>query len=123
MGLSLTKLLDYIADFSETETGYIELSVNRIYSFRALLANAIRKLLAAKNYLEFFCLTRKCKEWEGDCIKAFLEFSNTFECCKVSPSIRGPCGLSYDFYLDGGSFGRNSFFLFGTPSQFRGRNG
>jgi len=123
MGLSLTRLLDYIADFSETATSYIELSINRFYSFRDLLDRAIQKLLMARNYREFLCLTQKCKEWESESIKAFLEFSEQFECCKVSPSIRGPCGLSYDFYLDGGSFRRNSFFLFGTPSQFRIRNG
>ncbi len=123
MGLSLTKLLDYIADFSETETGYIELSINRFYSFCDLLNKAIQKLLMAGNYREFLWRVQKCKEWKSESIKAFLEFSEEFECCKVSPCIRGSCGLSYDFYLDGGSFGGNSIFLFGTPSQFRIQNG
>ncbi len=122
MGLSLTKLLDYIANFSETEIGYIELSINRIYSFRVLLDKAIQKLLLARNYREFLFRVQGCKEWESDSLKVFLEFCEEFECCKVFPSIRGPCGLSYDFYLDGGSFRRNSFFLFGTPSQFRIQN-
>lgn len=123
MGLSLTKLLDYIAEFSETETGYIELSINRLYSFRDLLDKAIQKLLMARNYREFLCRSQKCNEWERESIKIFLEYSEAFECCKISPCIRGPCGLSYDFYLDGGSFRRNSYFLFGTASQFRISNG
>jgi len=33
--------------------------------------------------------------------------------------IRGPCALSYDFYLKGGGWLQNSHFLFGTPSQFK----
>lgn len=123
MGLSLTKLLDYIADFSETQTGYIELSINRFYSFRDLLDKAIQKLLMAVNYREFLYRVQKCKEWKRESIKIFLEYSEDFECCKVFPCIRGPCGLSYDFYIDGGSFVGNSFFLFGTASQFRIRNG
>jgi len=134
-GLSLKLLQDYIADFSDigiggtggtgTEKadgdGYIELSTSRFYSFHSLIRGTVTKLLISKYYQELAIRMQKCRGSESATIKAFLEFSKEFECCKVSVPIRGPCALSYDFYLEGGSYLRNSYFLFGTPSQFRNR--
>jgi hypothetical protein len=135
-GLSLKMLQDYIADFSDTVAGrdreyedgcdgyigYIELSTSRIYSFQRLIEKTITKLLISQYYHEFAMRLSRCKcsgNDETESINAFLLFSIQFECWKVSMPIRGPCALSYDFYLEGGSYLRNSQFLFGTPSQFR----
>jgi len=52
-------------------------------------------------------------------LRVFMEFAKGFCCQKTDSPIRGPCGLSYDFYLQGGSYYNNALFLFGTPSQFR----
>jgi hypothetical protein len=131
-GLSLKLLQDYIAEFSGTDIvgtgtetaddyGYIELSISRFYSFHNLIRATVTKLLISKCYQELAIRVQKCRGSESATIKAFLEFSKEFECCKVSVPIRGPCALSYDFYLEGGSYLRNSYFLFGTPSQFRNR--
>jgi hypothetical protein len=130
-GLTLKLLQDYIADFSDTGTededenengcdGYIELSTSRIYSFQGLIQETITKLLISQYYHELTIRLHKCSgSGEKGSINVFLEFSTAFECQKVSIPIRGPCALSYDFYLEGGSHFRNSHFLFGTPSQFR----
>ncbi|MCL0038564.1 hypothetical protein M1N10_06100, partial [Thermodesulfovibrionales bacterium] len=56
-------------------------------------------------------------KWER--IKRFIEFAVRFSCLKIKPYIRGPCALSYDFYIEGGGYFLNSHFLFGTASQFR----
>lgn len=130
-GLSLKSLQDYIADFSDTGTqedgcdGYIELSTSRIYSFQELIKATITKLLIRQYYRELTIRLYKCigrGSGETDSIEVFLEFSKEFQCCKLSMPIRGPCALSYDFYLEGGSYFLNSHFLFGTPSQFRKRS-
>lgn len=52
-------------------------------------------------------------------IKLFIEYADGFRSDKSEPSIRGPCALGYDFYIQGGSFFLNSHFLFGIASQFR----
>jgi hypothetical protein len=52
-------------------------------------------------------------------ITVFIEFACLFECSRIEPRIRGPCGLHYDFYLNEGGFTLNAPFLFGTPSQYR----
>jgi hypothetical protein len=122
--LSLTLLQDYIADFPGTGggcDGYIEMSTSRIYSFCNLLEVTVTKLLISGYYQQLTNQLQKCRggESEAEAIKISLQFITEFECRKVSVPIRGPCALSYDFYLEGGSYFRNSLFLFGTPSQFR----
>jgi hypothetical protein len=128
--LSLTLLQDYIADFPGTGggcDGYIEMSTSRIYSFCNLLEVTVTKLLISGYYQQLTNQLQKCRgsgsgsesEGEKEAIKISLQFITEFECRKVSVPIRGPCALSYDFYLEGGSYFRNSLFLFGTPSQFR----
>jgi hypothetical protein len=124
-GLSLKSLQDYIADFTGAGVGlyaeddYIELSAGRIYSFKRLIREAVIKLLISSYYQELTGRLQNCSGSETETIKIFLGFSKEFECRKVSVPIRGPCALSYDFYLQGGSYFCNSRFLFGTPSQFR----
>ena len=111
------KLQKYIFDFSSKAGGYIELSIARIYSFKRLIDETITKLLAGVYYSEFEKHFQK--ESRMDRINAFLNISLNFFCYKVLPPIRGPCALSYDYYLQGGGYLRNHYFLFGTPSQFR----
>jgi len=121
--LSLTSLQKYIAELPTVNEQYrsIELANNRIYSFFTLIHTAIQKLLISSNYQEFKARFRECCNSKIEQIKAFLYFCEEFECRKVSVPIRGPCALSIDFYLTGGSYFNNSYFLFGTPSQFRSK--
>lgn len=82
-----------------------------------MILESIEKILVSGNYSEIE------KEFSQPCflerLKKFIGFVQDFECFATKPSIRGPCGLSYDFYLRGGGYFRNSHFLFGRPSQFR----
>jgi hypothetical protein len=120
-GLTLKSLQGYIADVTCTGTvdGYIELSISRIYSFKNLILEAIAKLWATNYYQELTDWLKRCTGNKNELIKTFLEFSQEFECRKVSVPIQGPCALSYDFYLQSGSYCLNSPFFFGTPSQHR----
>jgi hypothetical protein len=115
--MTLHKLQEYIFDFSSRTGGYIELSISRIYSLKRLIDEAITKLLASGYYSDFERIFQS--ESKMDRIRAFINISLDFFCYKVLPPIRGPCALSYDYYLQGGGYLRNHYFLFGTPSQFR----
>jgi hypothetical protein len=108
----------YLAEITTTGDDYKELSASGIITFKGLLINAVTKILASGYYS---LLSRKMKQAhrEIDRIIIFLDFCQDFTCQKYFPPIRGPCALSYDFYITGGSYFRNAFFLFGTPSQFR----
>lgn len=79
------------------------------------MMEAVEKIMASGYYKEFNADKNTHKEF----LMSLLVFAEGFECVKSTPPIRGPCGLSYDFYLTGGSYFRNAPFLFGTPSQFR----
>lgn len=144
-GLTLDRLLDYIADFTdkkkdhthgyhyynyngnsngngndeddEDDEDYMELSLSRIFSFKQLIKEAIAKIMAHGYYPQSTPqLQNPCQNQQ---IKAFINFAMEFTCYKRCCPIRGPCALSVDFYLNGGSYFLNSYFLFGTPSQFR----
>lgn len=110
----LQRYQGYIA----TGDGYKELSASGILGFKDLLNHAITKIQALGSYPE---LSDKLAQTSGaiDRIIVFLDFCRDFTCHRYCPPIRGPCALSYDFYISGGSYFRNAFFLFGTPSQFR----
>lgn len=112
---SVKELQDYLAGFHEHR--YIDLSRSSFYGFKAFILKSIDKMLAGGYY----------QKAEGELqephtnkrIKAFIEFSEGFISDKTNPSIRGPCALGYDFYIRGGGYLSNGYFLFGTPSQFR----
>jgi len=112
---SVKELQDYLAGFQEHQ--YIDFSRSSFYEFKAFILKSIDKMLAGGYY----------QEAEGELqephtnkrIKAFIEFSKGFTSDKTIPSIRGPCALGYDFYIRGGGYLSNGYFLFGTPSQFR----
>ena len=103
-------------DFTSKAGGYVELSPPRIYGFKSLIDQAIAKLLTSTYYPEFERLFQQRSLMKR--IKSFLQVIERFYCHKVIPPIRGPCGLSYDYYLTGGGYLSNQYFLFGTPSQF-----
>lgn len=112
---SVKELLDYLGGF---ETGeYIDLSVSAFYAFRAFILTAIDKMLARGFYREITAQLQTPTKRQR--IRAFLLFAEDFRCCKTDPEIRGPCALSYDYYMKDGGHMRDAHFLFGTPSQFR----
>lgn len=106
---------DYLANFQGDE--YIDLSGSSFYGFKAFILNTIDKMLLAGYYQD---VERKLQEpHPNKRIKTFIEFAEEFISDKVNPSIRGPCALGYDFYIQSGGYLLNGYFLFGTPSQFR----
>lgn len=123
--VTLAKLLNYIYDFTHKVQGqeqyYVELSPSRIVSFCRLIKEAIGKLMVIERAEEYYSelIAQLQTPDHNQQIKAFLLFALDFSCHKLCYPIRGPCALSYDFYLNGGSYFRNSYFLLGTPSQFR----
>lgn len=114
-GNSVKQLQDYLAGFHEHR--YIDFSRSSFYSFRTFLLKTIDKMLAAGYYQKG---ERELQESQsGKRIRIFIEYAEGFISDKSNPSIRGPCALGYDFYIRGGSYFSNGYFLFGTPSQFR----
>jgi hypothetical protein len=123
---SLQALCDSIIEFTATGpvgTDYecIEISPSGILALEPLIEEAINKIMMSQYHQQV------SQQWQKTfasgnkfiAIKGFLEFCSQFECLKTHPPIRGPTALSYDFYVTNGAYARNSYFLFGTPSQFR----
>jgi hypothetical protein len=117
-GNSVKGLLDYLAGFSAGQ--YIELSASTFRAFQVFIRTCIDKLLASGLYKETTSALHSSSERQR--VKAFLLFAEAFACFKTAPAIRGPCALGFAYYLSGGSYFRNSHFLFGVPSQFRYRD-
>ncbi len=115
-GKSIKGILDYWAWDNEYGT-YLYINQMRIKGFKRLLLQTIDKILIS-GYYEEITNRFQCSS-DHERIKRFIAFSEEFCCYKVAPCIRGPCGLSYDYYLRGNGYIGNSHFLFGTPSQFR----
>lgn len=122
----LQALCDYIIEFTATGpvgTDYecIEISPSGILSLEPLIEEAIDKIITSQYYQTVRQQWQKSFDSNSETIgiKSFLEFCSQFECFKTHPPIRGPTALSYDFYITAGAYKRNSYFLFGTPSQFR----
>jgi hypothetical protein len=115
-GLSISKLQNYVANFGEDEI--LSITSDQLSDFKQLIHDAINKIMTTEHYLE---VREKISLMgsEQERLITFLEFAQGFECLKIDPQIRGPCGLPYDFYLNEGGYLRNAPFLFGTPSQFK----
>lgn len=115
-GLSIAKVQDYLANFGKDDI--LTISVGQLLYFKEIVLEAVHKITASGHYQE---LEQEifAKSQDDEIVVAFLKFASTFECHKVEPSIRGPCGFGYDFYLNEGGFLQRAHFLFGTPSQFR----
>ena len=114
--LSISKLQDLVANFGEDEI--LAISSDQLYDFKKLIRDAVNKIMATGHYQEFREEV-SLMSTEQERVVLFIEFSLCFECFKINPMIRGPCGLHYDFYLNEGGYLRNAPFLFGTPYQFR----
>jgi len=115
-GLSTYELQDYLARFGEEEI--LSISTNQLLGFQETVMEAVHKIMTTNYYPELNAEEFQ-KSSDLERLRAFLEFSQEFECLKVEPCIRGPCGLGYDFYLQGGGYFKNAWFLFGTPYQLR----
>lgn len=113
----IQKYLDHLPCQNESAP-YCLLSDSGILTFQTYFFKAITKILASGYYAQLSTELAKTSE-DKVRIKILLEFILNFMCQKVSPPIRGPCALNYDFYMTGGSYLKNALFLFGTPSQFR----
>lgn len=115
-GLSISKLQDHVANWGEDKI--LSISADQLSDFKYFVHDAISKIMATGYYQQLREVV-SLKGSEGVRLIAFIEFAKDFECLKVNPRIRGPCGLNYDFYLNEGGYLYNAPFLFGTPSQFR----
>lgn len=114
-GLSIYKIQEYIDSFGGDE--YLTIDADQLLRFKQLLMEATNKILATGFYTE----AKKLFESTGpELLEKFIEFAKNFICSKIDPCIRGPCSLSLDFYLNGGGYINNAYFLFGTPYQFIG---
>ena len=113
---SIMEVQTYLSNFEKTGI-YVDLSASSIYGFKKLVVEAINKLLSSTYYPDAEKLLQQPSDKNR--IKALIRFAQAFRCYKISPCIRGPCALSYDFYMQAGGWLRNSYFLFGTPSQFK----
>lgn len=116
-GQSIYQLQDYLSSFETEEEPYRQLEAGYLYYFKEMVLESINKMLASGYYPEMERELSMPSSQER--IGRFIKMAEDFECFKAKTSIRGPCGLSYDYYLAGGGCFSNSYFLFGTPSQFR----
>lgn len=115
-GLSIYRLQDYIAGLGRDDI--LTINPNQLFRFKKIVIEAVNKIKASKYYPEFHKKVMD-KITEKQIVSSFIEFGQYFECLKTEPSIEGPCGLNYDFYINGGGYFHNAHFLFGTASQFR----
>lgn len=113
--MSIKQILDYLSELNTDHL--INLSPKVIISLIKLIQETIEKLLISNHYKEL------SKSLQTAPVKAhlqiFIEYAASFETNKTDPVIRGPCGLSYDYYCENGGYYMNSPFLIGTPYQFR----
>lgn len=108
-------VMDYVSGLGKDDI--LSISAIKVRVLKGLGIEAMEKIQVSGYYKDV------SDKFNLPCIKQrlviFLEFANMFCCQKTDSQIRGPCGLSYDFYLQGGGYYANARFLFGTPSQFR----
>ena len=105
--------------FEEFDVEGLNLCPATLRKFFSLVYLAIEKLLVSKYSHDL--PDELLSEDVFSRVKAFLSFADKFVCAKTNTPIRGPCALALDFYLSCGGFSSNAQFLFGTPSQFRGK--
>lgn len=112
---TIDAVLDYVAGLGKDDI--LSISAIKVRILKSLGIETIERIQVSGYYKDVL------DELNTPCIRqrlrAFTEFAKGFCCYKTDSPIRGPCGLSYDFYLQGGSYYNNALFLFGTPSQFR----
>lgn len=112
---SLGDALDYVAGLGKEDI--LSISAMKVLVFKKIGLEAIARVQASGYYKDITdtvndpCIKER--------LKAFVGYAKGFCCYKSNRAIRGPCGLSYDFYLQGGGYFRNAQLLFGIASQFR----
>ena len=112
---SNTEVLNKLSGLDEND--FLKIDTSQLADFRELAEESVSKLLATNYYLEFKDIISEANANKH--LMRFIEFAKDFESTKTEVQIRGPCALSFDFYLAGGSSLQGAQFLFGTPSQFR----
>jgi hypothetical protein len=117
LAMSFSRLQAYLDKLFRGSDDYIDLSSHNLRSFKKLIDISITKMMICGYYPEAEQFLQQ--PVMTDRLKAFLAFADNFCCYKTGPAIRGPCALSVDYYLHGGSYRLNAHFLFGTPSQWR----
>ena len=112
---SLGDVLDYVAGLGREDI--LSISAMKVLVFKKTGLEAIERVQASGYYKDITDTVNDPSIKQR--LKAFVGYAKEFCCYKTNRPIRGPCGLSYGFYLQGGSYFRNAQFLFGIPSQFR----
>jgi len=116
-GMSVMELQTLLSRALCGDIQYIDLSTYAVGAFKKLLREAILKFFSLGFYTG--------REHELSSVDPphravrLIEFALDFETFKTTPPIRGPTALDYDFYLQGGGYMQNAYFLMGSPSQFR----
>jgi hypothetical protein len=95
---------------------YVYVNPSIIYSLKMLFIDAIEKATISNKYEEL-TLLMQTNDYDKKII-SFIKFAKEFELDLGNTRIRGPTALSYDYYLKHDGYFKNSYFLFGTPSQF-----
>ncbi len=112
---SSTEVLNTLSSLDENV--FLEIDTSQLTDFRELAEESLSKLLATNYYPEFKEII--LESIANKHLVRLIEFARDFESTKTAVQIRGPCALSFDFYLAGGGSLQDAPFLFGTPSQFR----
>ena len=108
-------VLEYVAGLGKEDI--LSISAMKVLVFKKTGLEAIERVQASGYYKDITDTVNDPSIKQR--LKAFVGYAKEFCCHKTNTPIRGPCGLSYDFYLQGGGYYRNAQFLFGIPSQFR----
>lgn len=104
--LSIYKVQEYIDTICVSEI--LPLDSEQLLKFKQLIVETIDKILIDNNYKE----NKELFEYTGeDLLKYFINFAEDFICRKVEPCIRGPSALGLDYYLNGGGYINNAYFL------------
>lgn len=113
---TIDDVLNYVSRFGKNDI--LSISSMKVVIFKGLGLEAIEKILVSGYYNDDISGRFNNQDIKQR-LRAFIGYAGEFCCHKTDSPIRGPCGLSYDFYLQSGSYYNNAHFLFGTPSQFR----
>lgn len=107
---SQREILDFITVQSD---GILCLDPWIFPEFKSYLIQGIDKLLISRNYRELEALLNR--QEISLRIKNLLHYLSG----RYGSPIRGPCKLSWEFYIQKGSYKSNSEFLWGIPSHYR----
>ncbi len=107
-GKSKKEVLDYLSQLDDEN--FISISLPTIWRFTKQADKTIERLIITGYYPELI----KAFNIHALRIRNFLFYLNS----KFDGHNKDPCDFSYDFYLKGGGYKKNSAFLWGIPYQF-----